>query len=281
MNPVSMEIWLCFSLAYFAVSVVLFLTSRVVNSGWRRRIVRQPSYRAYGYPKSVNDRRKTEIQLQKPRRDSLASERSSDSTSMPSIRPPMRHRSNNRSRNNMQSFLNDEVQRVRRQQDELKKDDLNLFGISNALFFSFASFMRQSINLVPKSFSGRIAATSWWYFSLIFVSSYTANLVAFLTVEKLVTPIESVEDLGESRFDSLTFPMKVLSFKPIAKQHEIKYGSLINGTTSAFFEKSNVSVFQHMWAVMQRSSSEVFVTTNDEGVSKVRNSKGKYAFFIE
>jgi hypothetical protein len=36
-----------------------------------------------------------------------------------------------------------------------------------------------------------------------------------------------------------------------------------------------------MWAVMQRSSSEVFFATNDEGVAKVRNSKGKYAFFIE
>jgi hypothetical protein len=36
-----------------------------------------------------------------------------------------------------------------------------------------------------------------------------------------------------------------------------------------------------MWAVMQKWSSEVFVATNDEGVAKVRNSKGKYAFFIE
>ncbi len=67
----------------------------------------------------------------------------------------------------------------------------------------------------------------------------------------------------------------------LAKQQEIKYGALRNGTTSAFFEKSNVSVFQHMWAVMQKSSSEVLVATNDEGVAKVRNSKEKYAFFIE
>jgi hypothetical protein len=59
------------------------------------------------------------------------------------------------------------------------------------------------------------------------------------------------------------------------------YGSLRNGTTSAFFEKSNVSVFQHMWMMMQKSSSELLVATNDEGVAKVRHSKGKYAFFIE
>lgn len=67
----------------------------------------------------------------------------------------------------------------------------------------------------------------------------------------------------------------------LAKQQEIRYGSLRNGTTAAFFEKSNVTDLQHMWAVMQKYSSEVFVATNDEGVAKVRNSKGKYAFFIE
>lgn len=66
-----------------------------------------------------------------------------------------------------------------------------------------------------------------------------------------------------------------------AKQDEIRYGSVRNGTTAAFFEKSNVSIFQHMWVVMQKSASQVMVGSNDEGVSKVRNSKGKYAFFIE
>jgi ionotropic glutamate receptor len=198
MNPVSMEIWLCFSLAYFAVSVILFLTSRVVNSGWRRRVVRRPSYRSFAYPKSVNDRRKSEIQLQRQTRDSNESEHSSDLTavSTPS-RFSTRRRHHPRSRHMFPTALNDKIQTKKQREEDLKKNDVHLFGISNDLFFSFASFMRQSINLVPKSFSGRIAATSWWYFSLIFISSYTANLVAFLTVEKLVTPIESVEDLGK------------------------------------------------------------------------------------
>ena len=91
----------------------------------------------------------------------------------------------------------DKKKKTDKRNDKSKDSAVHLFGISNALFFSFASFMRQSINLVPKSLSGRVAATSWWYFSLIFISSYTANLVAFLTVEKLVTPIENVEDLGK------------------------------------------------------------------------------------
>lgn len=188
MNPVSMEIWLCLSLAYMAVSAVLFLTSRVVNSGWRRRVVRRPSYRSFSYPKSVDDRRKSEIHLLRFNRESSTSLQSADLTN--SLRTSIRRRYQSRSRT-------DPMDSKSNKKKKEKHNAVHLFGISNAFFFSFASFMRQSINLVPKSLSGRVAATSWWYFSLIFVSSYTANLVAFLTVEQLVTPIESVEDLGE------------------------------------------------------------------------------------
>jgi glutamate receptor, ionotropic, invertebrate len=197
MNPVSMEIWLCFSLAYVAVSVILFLTSRIVNSGWRRRVVRRPSYRSFSYPKSVNDRRKSEIQLQRQRRESSFSEQP---VPLPtSTRVSTRRRYHDRTRPPVSQATDTRLNQKKNEKkdDASDKDGIHAFGISNALFFSFASFMRQSINLVPKSLSGRVAATSWWYFSLIFVSSYTANLVAFLTVEKLVTPIESVEDLGE------------------------------------------------------------------------------------
>ncbi len=189
-----MEIWLCLSLAYVAVSAVLFLTSRVVNSGWRRRVVRRPSYRSFSYPKSVDDRRKSEIQLQRQRRDSLLSEQSSELIG--SRRSSIRNRYHYRTRllARQSSDLNSDKNK---KEKKSKENTVHLFGISNALFFSFASFMRQSINLVPKSLSGRVAATSWWYFSLIFVSSYTANLVAFLTVEQLIPPIGSIEDLGK------------------------------------------------------------------------------------
>ena len=198
-----MEIWICFSFSYFAVSAVLFLTSRVVNSGWRRRIVRRPSYRSFSYPKSVNDRRKSEIHLQRQKRDSTLSDQSAD---LPiASRASVRRRSHYRTRPALQNSSDHSTKNKRGQKgDKSKEKNVHSFGISNALFFSFASFMRQSINLVPKSLSGRVAATSWWYFSLIFVSSYTANLVAFLTVENLVAPIESVEDLGKKINDQFT-----------------------------------------------------------------------------
>ena len=56
----------------------------------------------------------------------------------------------------------------------------------------------------------------WWFFTLILISSYTANLAAFLTVERMVTPINSAEDL--------------------ARQTQIEYGTIISGTTLDFFK---------------------------------------------
>jgi Ligand-gated ion channel len=47
------------------------------------------------------------------------------------------------------------------------------------------------------------------------ISSYTANLAAFLTVERMDSPIESAEDL--------------------AKQTKIKYGAVQGGSTAVFF----------------------------------------------
>lgn len=56
----------------------------------------------------------------------------------------------------------------------------------------------------------------WWFFTLILISSYTANLAAFLTVERMKSPIESAEDLS--------------------KQRDIKYGTLYGGSTMTFFQ---------------------------------------------
>ena len=58
----------------------------------------------------------------------------------------------------------------------------------------------------------------WWFFTLIMISSYTANLAAFLTAAKMDTPVNSAEDL--------------------AKQTKIKYGTYCCGSTNAFFKVS-------------------------------------------
>lgn len=66
-----------------------------------------------------------------------------------------------------------------------------------------------------QAISAKIIGCVWWSFTLIIVSSYTANLAAFLTVERMVSPIENAEDL--------------------AAQTNIAYGTLDSGTTMTFF----------------------------------------------
>jgi hypothetical protein len=45
-------------------------------------------------------------------------------------------------------------------------------------------------------------------------------------------------------------------------------------------QNSKISVYERMWEFMH-SNAHVFVPTTEEGVAKVRNSKGKYAFLLE
>ncbi|XP_046985309.1 glutamate receptor ionotropic, kainate 2 isoform X1 [Schistocerca americana] len=137
----------------------------------------------------------------------------------------------------------------------------NQFTLLNCMWFAIGSLMQQGCDFLPKAVSTRMVAGMWWFFTLIMISSYTANLAAFLTVERMDSPIESAEDL--------------------AKQTKIKYGALRGGSTAAFFRDSNFSTYQRMWSFMESARPSVFTSSNVEGVDRVVKGKGSYAFLME
>ncbi|XP_014362024.2 glutamate receptor ionotropic, kainate 2 isoform X2 [Papilio machaon] len=137
----------------------------------------------------------------------------------------------------------------------------NIFSLANCLWFAIGSLMQQSCDFLPKAVSTRMVAGMWWFFTLIMISSYTANLAAFLTVERMDSPIESAEDL--------------------AKQTKIKYGALKGGSTAAFFRDSNFSTYQRMWSFMESARPSVFTSSNKEGEERVMRGKGAYAYLME
>ncbi|PAA73577.1 hypothetical protein BOX15_Mlig023176g1, partial [Macrostomum lignano] len=137
---------------------------------------------------------------------------------------------------------------------------INDFSIFNSLWFALSAFMQQGGDISPRSLSGRIVGSVWWFFTLIIVSSYTANLAAFLTVERMSTPIQSYEDL--------------------AKQTKIKYGVVNSGSSKDFFRESTSQDFRRMWQFME-ANPNVFVDTIQEGVNRVLNSNNDYAFLLE
>ncbi|KAG1653676.1 Glutamate receptor ionotropic, kainate 2 [Nymphon striatum] len=155
----------------------------------------------------------------------------------------------------------------------------NQFTLMNSLWFIVGSLMQQGSDLAPKAWSTRMVAGTWWFFTLIMISSYTANLAAFLTVQRMVSPIESAEDL--------------------VQQTKIKYGCYGGGSTEAFFRvinkderlyrksvilrhgefNSQMETYRRMWAFMESARPSVFVTSGKLGIKKAM--KGDYAYLME
>ncbi|CAI6362581.1 unnamed protein product [Macrosiphum euphorbiae] len=136
---------------------------------------------------------------------------------------------------------------------------LNRFTLSNSFWFTIGSLMQQGSDISPKAISTKIIGCVWWSFTLIIVSSYTANLAAFLTVERMVSPIENAEDL--------------------AAQTNIAYGTLDSGTTMTFFRDSMIETYKKMWAYMQKKKPSVFVKSYNDGIERVL--QGNFAFLME
>ncbi|XP_024885055.1 glutamate receptor ionotropic, kainate 2-like isoform X4 [Temnothorax curvispinosus] len=135
----------------------------------------------------------------------------------------------------------------------------NQFSLSNSFWFTIGTLMQQGSDLNPKATSTRIVGGIWWFFTLIIISSYTANLAAFLTVERMITPIEHAEDL--------------------ASQTDIAYGTLDSGSTMTFFRDSMIETYKKMWRFMENKKPSVFVSTYEEGIQRVL--QGDYAFLME
>ena len=138
----------------------------------------------------------------------------------------------------------------------------NAYTFLNSFWFTLGALMQQGSDVAPLALCVRFAGGIWFFFALIMIASYTANLAAFLTVETLVEPIKSVEDL--------------------VGQEEIWYGCGKGGSTSKFFANSDNEVIQKLNVFMTGvHSDEVLVDGNDAGVEKVEEMDGKYAFFME
>ena len=137
-------------------------------------------------------------------------------------------------------------------------------GRSNLKWFIF---------LVIQAASTRIVGGIWWFFTLIIISSYTANLAAFLTVERMATPI----GFSSSLFSSSTMRIQALSCcsaellysqlideveslvenaDDLADQSLIQYGTLRSGSTMTFFRWSRETLNVWWWQLIIHFGSQ-------------------------
>ncbi|KAG9351467.1 hypothetical protein JZ751_022717, partial [Albula glossodonta] len=136
---------------------------------------------------------------------------------------------------------------------------INQYSLGNSFWFPVGGFMQQGSAIAPRALSTRCVSGVWWAFTLIIISSYTANLAAFLTVQRMEVPIESVDDLAD--------------------QTAIEYGTMHGGSTMTFFQNSRYQTYQRMWNFMHSKQPGVFVKSTEEGIARVLNSN--YAYLLE
>ncbi|KAL7729989.1 hypothetical protein ACLKA6_009287 [Drosophila palustris] len=138
--------------------------------------------------------------------------------------------------------------------DELE----NQFTINNSLWFATGALLQQGSEIAPKALSTRTISAIWWFFTLIMVSSYTANLAAFLTIENPTSSINSVEDLADNVDD-------------------VQYGAKRSGSTRNFFLTSEDPIYMKMNEYMTKNAKNL-PESNQDGVDMVDE---KYAFLME
>lgn len=119
--------------------------------------------------------------------------------------------------------------------------------------------------------------------SFIIIASYTANLAAFLTVSRLDTPVESLDDLAKqykilyaplNGSSAMTYFQRMADIE--AKFYEIWKDMSLNDSLTPV-ERSKLAVWDYpvsdkytkMWQAMQEAG---LPNSLDEAVERVRNS---------
>ncbi|XP_076162009.1 ionotropic receptor 8a [Ptiloglossa arizonensis] len=89
------------------------------------------------------------------------------------------------------------------------------FTLKESFWFALTSFTPQGGGEAPKALSSRTLVAAYWLFVVLMLATFTANLAAFLTVERMQTPVQSLEQL--------------------ARQSRINYTVLVNSSVHQYF----------------------------------------------
>ena len=106
----------------------------------------------------------------------------------------------------------------------------------------------------PLSFASRTIVVAWWFVVLVLISSYTTQLAASLTNDRISREINSVNDL--------------------TNQDYVQYGTVNNTEVEELFSSSNITTYRSALPTFRNNLHP----TVDRAVNEVCRSKGTFAF---
>ncbi|XP_062270324.1 glutamate receptor ionotropic, delta-1 isoform X2 [Platichthys flesus] len=136
-------------------------------------------------------------------------------------------------------------------------------SLHSAIWIVYGAFVQQGGDSVVGSVALRIVMGSWWLFTLIVCSSYTANLAAYLTV---------------SRMDHA-----IWSFQDLVRQVDVDYGTVRDSAVYDYFRNKGTnpleqdSSYAELWRTISKNQGlDYSVSSPSEGIRKAK--KSPYAF---
>ncbi|XP_078384274.1 glutamate receptor ionotropic, kainate 3-like isoform X2 [Oculina patagonica] len=125
------------------------------------------------------------------------------------------------------------------------------FSFFNSVWFALACMLQQGGDNTPRNLSGRILTGCYWFCILIWVSTYTANLAAFLTVKNAAQSINNLDDI-------------------VSSSHQV--GIIASTSTAESFKTSQYPPHKKIWNRIQADNT--FVKNTSQGIKWVREREG-------
>ncbi|KAH8321257.1 hypothetical protein KR059_008934, partial [Drosophila kikkawai] len=148
---------------------------------------------------------------------------------------------------------------VMNENQEMERE--NTWHLHNTMWLVLGSILNQGCDLLPRGLPMRLLTAFWWIFALLISQTYIAKLAAFITSSKIAGNIGSLHDLVD--------------------QNKVQFGTIRGGATSVYFSESNDTENRMAWNKMLSFKPDAFTKNNEEGVDRVKLSRGTYAFLME
>jgi len=156
-----------------------------------------------------------------------------------------------------------------------------------SFWFALTSFTPQGGGEAPKSLSGRVLVAAYWLFVVLMLATFTANLAAFLTVERMQTTVAGLDELAQQSKINYTVvdgSPYYEYFKNMASAEEDLYKKWKDMTLSSNADQARYRVwdypikeqYTHIYKTIKASG---MMRSAGEGFQKVLDTEdGTFAF---